>query len=318
MQQKKNRVALPYIALFILIAFAVTSCTGKHQDTIKDSPTSGVINISVDETFEPVISEQIKMYEGSFPGTRIIAHYKPEADCIRDLLWDTATRMAIVTRYLNRTENNYLSDSLGFTPITDKLATDAIAIVINIKSQDTLFTLTGIREQLNGKLKNNKTVVFDGLNATSTVRFAIDSILKGDKFDTTVVKAVKNSQEVLDYVASNENAIGMLGISWIGNPEIKEQVDMLSKVKLAYVKCDYCADTPYVKPTQVGIMSKRYPLVRGLYYILKENFNGLGSGFVNFMRYERGQLIFRRAYLAPAKMGFTVRDVKINEHLKKD
>jgi len=51
-----------------------------------------------------------------------------------------------------------------------------------------------------------------------------------------------------------------------------------------------------------------------LYYILKENYKGLGTGFTSFMKYERGQLIFKRAYLG-AKMGFAVRNVKINEKL---
>jgi len=161
-------------------------------------------------------------------------------------------------------------------------------------------------------------IIFDGLNATSTVRFAIDSILKGKRFDTGVVRAVNNSREVLDYVAANENAIGLVGISWIGNPEDTAQVNMLKKVKMAYVKCDSCVDTPYVKPTQLSIMTRRYPLVRGLFYILKENYSGLGSGFLNFMQYERGQLIFRRAYLGSSKMGFAIRNVKINEKLEKE
>jgi phosphate transport system substrate-binding protein len=55
-----------------------------------------------------------------------------------------------------------------------------------------------------------------------------------------------------------------------------------------------------------------------LYYVLKENYNGLGSGFVNFMKYERGQLIFRRAYLWPGIMDFNIRTVKLNEKLEKD
>jgi phosphate transport system substrate-binding protein len=59
-------------------------------------------------------------------------------------------------------------------------------------------------------------------------------------------------------------------------------------------------------------MAKRYPLVRGLYYILKENYDGLGSGFSNFLIYEKGQLIFKRAYLGPAKMNFSVRNATMN------
>ena len=67
-------------------------------------------------------------------------------------------------------------------------------------------------------------------------------------------------------------------------------------------------------PTQETILNRRYPLVRGLYYAIKENYTGLGSGFVSFLKYERGQLIFRRAYLGPT-MGFVIRNVNLNEKL---
>ncbi|MFT3680301.1 MAG: substrate-binding domain-containing protein [Ferruginibacter sp.] len=310
--------SLHFVVLFLLSAFLIQSCNNDTKTIPTDTATSGTINISVDESFKPVIDEEIKMYEASFPGTKIIAHYKPEAECIKDLLWDTSNRLVIVTRNLKPKEEDYLKDSLGYKPIWDKLVTDAMAVVLNKDNPDSAFTKEELRQILNGKLKNGATVVFDGLNATSNIRYAIDSILKGDQFDSSVVRAVRSNQEVLDYVAANPSAIGMVGISWIGNPEVKEQVKMLEKVKLAYIKCEWCPDSAYVKPTQLGIMSRRYPLVRGLYYILKENYAGLGSGFVSFMRYERGQLIFRRAYLSPAKIGFNVRDVKINEHLQKD
>ena len=306
--------------IIILICFLLCSCNSGDKTGVYDTPTNGTINISVDESFKPVIDEHIKVYESSFPGTRIIAHYKPEADCFRDLLRDSSIRMIIVTRGLNDREEKYFMDSLNYVPAWDDIASDAITIVVNAKSQDTLFTLDRLKKQLSGEMGNaqhsadKQTIVFDGLNATSTVRFAVDSILRGQKFDTSVVKAVKSSREVLDYVASNINAIGFVGISWIGNPEDTSQVKMLKKVKMAYVQCGNCADSPYVKPTQLGILSHRYPLVRGLYYIVKENYLGLGSGFANFLQYERGQLIFRRAYLG-ARMGFAIRNVHIREKL---
>jgi ABC-type phosphate transport system substrate-binding protein len=43
---------------------------------------------------------------------------------------------------------------------------------------------------------------------------------------------------------------------------------------------------------QANIAMGRYPMVRPLYYILEENYDGLGSGFSNFLIYEKGQLIF--------------------------
>jgi phosphate transport system substrate-binding protein len=305
---KKITVAL------LLMAAGIIACTGKKPkgNQVTDTPDSGTINISVDESFRPVIEEAIKVYEGTHRGTRIIAHYKPEADCFKDFYSDTANRMIIVTRGLTRKESRFYTDSLSYTPYSDRVAWDAITIVTNKKNTDTLYTLDDLQQLLQGKKGNAKKVVFDGLNATSTVRFAIDSILKGGRFDTSVVKAVKNSQEVLDYIADNDDAVGLVGISWIGNPEDTAQVNMLKKIKMAYVQCKVCESTPYVKPTQQSINTKRYPLVRGLYYIVKENFSGLGSGFAAFLKYERGQLIFRRAYLGPV-MDFDIRKVEINQ-----
>ena len=312
------KTLLPAIVIFWVL-FALEGCsTKKEASYVTDSPTSGTINISVDESFKPVIDELVKVYEGSYPGTKIDVHYKPEAECIKDMLRDSATRMIIVTRGLTRQEARYFQDTLSYVPISDKVATDAIAIVVNAKSQDSVFSINRLQQQLSGAMGYKQQIIFDGLSATSTVRFAIDSILRGKQFDTGVVRAVKSSREVLDYVAENENAIGIVGNSWIGNPEDTGQLAMLKKVKIAFVKCETCSDTPYVKPSQFSIMSKRYPLVRGLYYVLKENYNGLGSGFVNFMKYERGQLIFRRAYLWPGIIDFNIRIVKLNDKLEKD
>jgi len=318
MQIKMYKNVARAITAVLFLMIAGYGCKPKKQVAIvTDTPVNGTINISVDESFKPVIDEQVKMYEASYPGTKINVHYKPEAECIKDLLNDSATSLIIVTRGLNKKEEKYFEDSLDFVPRYDKVATDAIAVVVNINSTDTIFTLQRLQNQLSGKLKGKQQIVFDGLSATSTVRFAIDSILKGQKFDTNVVRAAKNSKEVLSYVASDVNAIGLVGISWIGNPEDTAQVNMLKKVKLAYVECGICPDSPYVKPSQLSILTHRYPLVRGLYYVLKENYTGLGAGFVDFMQFERGQLIFKRAYLGSAKIGFAIRDIKINKKLVK-
>jgi len=305
------------IGLILSIVIVSVSFSNKKQPVISDTPTSGSIDISVDESFRPVIDEQIKVFEASFAGAKINVHYKPEAECLKDLIKDSATKMIIVTRGLNVKEQRYFQDSMNYIPRYDKIATDAITIVVNVNSTDTVFTLNRLRDQLTGKLGKQQQIVFDGLNATSTIRFALDSILQGKTFDTNVVRAVKNSKEVLNFVASDVNAIGFVGISWIGNPEDTAQVNMLKKIKIAYVQCSTCPDSAYIKPNQLSILTKRYPLVRGLYYILKENYNGLGTGFVDFMQFERGQLIFKRAYLGSSKMGFAIRDVKINEKLVK-
>lgn len=306
-------------AIFILgIIVCLFSCDEEKKiKHFTDTPTKGTIDISVDESFKPVMEEQIAMYEMSFPGTKINAHYKSEADCLKDFFKDSTNRLVIVTRGLTDKEEKYMIDSIGFNPGWQEVATDAVAVIVHKNSKDTFFSLDDLQQRLTGKIKKDQTIVFDGLNRTSTVRFIQDSILKGKAFDTAVVRAVKNSDEVIDYISTHENAIGFVGINRIGNPEDEKQVALLKKVKIGLVQCDLCVDKPYILPTQQSILNRRYPLVRGLHYIIKENFKGLGSGFVAFLKYERGQLIFRRAYLGPI-MNFNVRNVNLNKNLPKD
>jgi len=313
MNSKNLRQAFVISIGFVISLVFISGCNNKAKHNT-DTTNSGTIYVSVDESFKPVMQEQIRVFEQSFPNAHIIASYKTEADCFKDFYYDTLNRMIIVTRGLTAEEDAYYLDTLKYYPHWDNIANDAITVIVNSKSNDTLFTLERLKDQLSGKINRNQKIVFDGLNATSTVRFAMDSILKGQKFDSTVVQAVKSSQEVIDYISKTENAIGFVGISWIGNPEDSAQVEMLKKVKIAYVSCAVCDGQPFVKPMQASISTRRYPLVRGLYYVLKENYNGLGTGFVNFLNQERGQLIFKRAYLG-TRMEFGVRRVKINEKL---
>ena len=306
---KKN--ILLTVAFFATIFFSCNDEDNKKKAT--DSPVNGSIEISVDESFGPVIAEQAAMYEASNPGVKLNLHYKTEAECLKDFFSDSLTRMVIVTRGLTTNEERAMNDNLGFFPRWQQIATDAVAVIVNKNSTDTFFSLNKLQDLLSGKIKTDKNLVFDGLRKTSTVRFIEDSILKGKTFDTSNVSAVKNSDLLIDYVATHPNAIGFVGINRIGNPEDAEQLKKLSKVKIALVQCDLCNDKPYILPTQQSILNRRYPLVRGLHYLLKENYNGLGSGFGTFMRYERGQLIFKRAYLGQI-MDFNVRNVNLNEN----
>jgi phosphate transport system substrate-binding protein len=275
-----------------------------------DTSSSGTIHISVDESFKPVIDSQIQVFEAIYPKAKIIADYKSEAECFKDLIKDS-TRMIIVTRGLTDQEEKFYKDSLSFYLNFEKIAYDAVAVIVNNNAPDSVFSMSAIRGILDGSTGDKQKAVFDGLSETSTIRFAIDSILEGKPFDPKKVFAVDNSADVINYVMNHDNVLGFVGVSWIGNPEDTTELSFLKKVRIASIQCK-CAEKSYVKPYQANILTKRYPLVRGLYYILKENYSGLGGGFANFLQYERGQLIFRRAYLWPAKMNFSIRSATLN------
>jgi len=298
------------IVLGLLLVISSCKSYRKQLDELPDNKYKGTIHVSADESFKPIIDEQVKVYQATYPGTKIIVHYKPEAECLKDLLVDSV-RMIIVTRSYTNDEKDFVIDSLKLAPESMIIARDAITLIIHPQSNDTVFTMEDVRAVLKGRFTKNLIPVFDGVKATSTVRFIIDSVLHGDSL-TPETMAARSSEGVIDYVAKTPDVVGFIGVSWIGNPEDTAQQSFLTKVKMIKIES---TDMPgyYVVPTQANIYIKRYPMVRDLVYILKENYKGLGNGFADFMSGEIGQLIFRRAYLMPAQKNFGIRPVRLKE-----
>jgi phosphate transport system substrate-binding protein len=251
------------------------------------------------------------VFESSFPDAHVLVDYKAEAACLRDLSNDSV-RMVIVTRGLSLAEERYFRDTAKTPAISGLLAYDAVALVVNNHSHDTVMTMDEVRDLLEGNDKVKREAVMDGVSATSTVRYAMDSILKGKALGKNVV-AARSSPQVISYVADHPEAVGFVGLNWIGDQEDSLELAFMKEVKVVAIKCERCTDKPYVYPFQANIVYGKYPMVRGLYYILKENWSGVGNNFVNFLVNERGQLIFKRAYLVPARMNFDVRDVEMQQ-----
>jgi phosphate transport system substrate-binding protein len=219
--------------------------------------------------------------------------------------------MIIATRGLTPGEENYIVDSMRIDPRQRVVARDAIAVIVNPSSPDSMFTMQEIRQVLTGKFTKKLIPVFDGAKATSTVRFIVDSVLQNEALSQDAV-AARSSEEVLDYVARTKDAIGFIGVNWIGNKEDTTQTAFLQKVKIAYIESTI-KPGGYVLPWQVNISARVYPMVRDLVYILKEKHKGLGTGFTDFLSEDKGQLVFKRAYLSPAIRPFIVRKAELRK-----
>jgi phosphate transport system substrate-binding protein len=307
-----SRRVLTGLIILPALLFFLARCTSYEEEKKKwpDTYDHGTIYISADESFKPVIDQQTRVYDSNYPGTKIIVNYKPEAECLKDFAVDSI-RMIIATRGYTDNEDRFLYDSMKVEHSSLVIANDAIAVIVNPNSPDSFFTMQELKEILTGKFKRKLIPVFDGVKATSTVRFIVDSVLHSDSLSPNTV-AARTSEGVIDYVAKTPDAIGFIGVSWVGNPEDSMQLGFLKRVKMASLES---TDRPggYVLPYQANIYMRRYPMVRDLVYILKENHKGLGTGFSDFLRSTPGQLIFKRAYLFPTLINFNVRQARLNE-----
>jgi phosphate transport system substrate-binding protein len=289
-------------------AFAITiaGCAGgSSQGGEKDTPTSGTMRISVDETYQPLIESEIRVFQSLYPKTKIIAEYKPEADCFKDLFNDSS-RMIIVTRDLKEDEKEFFKKE-KIRPQSLQLATDAIALIVNPGNPDSILTMDQVRQIMDGSSDRKWQIVFDHQNS-STVRFIRDSINKGKPLPATTM-AAKSNPEVIDHVSKNKDAIGVIGVNWISDTNDTKTIEFTKMVTTVKLRADN--NTDFVKPYQFYIGMKSYPLTRGMFYILKEPYQGLGAGFATFLGGQEGQLLMGKYKLYPARLNIVFREATL-------
>jgi phosphate transport system substrate-binding protein len=294
------------LILTTLIIFFLAACDSSETKKPTDTTTSGSIDIAVDETYKPVIEQELRVFDSSFPEAHITAHYEPEAACFKDF-FDNKVRLILVTRQLTKQEDT-LCDQKQIAPTTESLAADAIAVITNKAATDSM-DVSEIKGILTGTFAKKYTVVFDN-EGSSTVRFIVDSLLGGQKLGSNVF-AAKSNDSVIAYVAKNPDAIGFVGLSYV-HDTADSTVDgtFINTVNVVAVKND--TTNAFYKPFQAYIALKYYPFTRKLYYINRDNYMGLARGFANFLKQERGQLVFNHAYLFPLKMSVTIREAEVN------
>lgn len=296
----------------------LSACQGKPKDSRTDTYTSGVIAIAADESFRPIVQEEIDVFEGLTPLAGIVPRYVTEVEAVNLLLKDSL-RLAITSRRLTPEEMNSFN-SRKFFPQEIKIAIDGLALITNPNNQDSLITVNELRSILTGETKRWKELypssrlgdirlVFDNKNS-STVRFAADSICKGAPLSSDL-KALKTNREVIDYVARTPNAIGIIGVNWLSDRNDSTGLSFSCEVRLMSVSAAAEA-TPQnsFKPYQAYLYYGDYPLTRSIYALLNDPRSALPWGFASFLASDRGQRIILKSGLVPATQPVRVVNVK--------
>lgn len=303
----------------ILSLAVLTACHRKPKDGLTDTYTSGVIEIAADESFRPIVQEEIDVFEGLFPLAGIVPRYTTEVEAVNLFLKDSI-RLAVTTRPLTKEETNSFH-SRKFFPREIKLATDGLALIVNRHNPDSLISVRDLRSILTGKVQTWKELypasqlgrirlVFDNKNS-GTVRFAVDSICQGHALSAKDVKALRTNPQVIDYVARTPGAIGVVGVNWLGNTGDTTRLSFRDEVRVMAVSAAPVAmPANSYKPYQAYLFYGNYPLTRSIYVLLNDPRNALPWGFASFLASGRGQRIILKSGLVPATQPVQVVDVK--------
>lgn len=315
------RLNRKYLLLSAMFLGLLASCQPKPKDGRTDTFNTGSVYITADESFKPIIQEEIDVFESLTPSATINPIYTTEVEAVSLLLKDSV-RLAIATRTFTPQELQSFQ-SRKFMPRAIKVAVDGLALIVNKQNPDTLISVKDIRRILTGETQRWKDIypnsklddiylVFDNQNS-STVRYAVDSICNGKPLDNKKVYALKTNPEVIDFVAKTPEAIGVVGVNWLTNHSDSTHLSFRDEVRVMSVSAEDEArvDNSY-KPFQAYLYYDDYPLARPIYILLNDPRNGLSWGFSNFLQSDRGQRIILKDGLLPEVLRSYI-SVNVNE-----
>jgi phosphate transport system substrate-binding protein len=183
----------------------------------------------------------------------------------------------------------------GVNPIETIIGYDGIVVAVNPKSPIKKLTIDEIANIFSGKVTNwkevggsdAKIVAFSRESSSGTYDFFKEHVLnKGDSKGSVnfapAVSLLNNSSQIVEQIASNENAIGYFGMGY-ATGDIKE----LSVAK--------DKGSPYLKPTVRKVKSKEYTISRSLQVYTNGEPKGEIKKLVDFMLDNKGQSVLEKA-----------------------
>ena len=317
----KKNLFYSFVGLTLSIGL-LASCTDKPKNGRTDTYSSGAISFASDESFSPIIDEEIQVFESVYPKAKLTPIYTNEIDAINMLLNDSLN-LVITSRSFTKKEIDYLQ-SKNFRPKSIPLAYDGLALIVNNTNTDTCMSVKDVKRILNGEVKSwsdiypgskrgEIVVCFDN-KQSSTVHFCVDSLLNGKPINSPNIMAAKTSKEVIEYVEETPNAIGVIGSNWLNDKRDTTNVTFNKNIRVMSVsRLDKATEYNSYKPYQYYLYDGHYPLVRTVYALLNDPLNGLPWGFAHFLESYKGQLIIKKSGMLPFMAGTQYVDVKVNK-----
>ncbi|WP_299284725.1 substrate-binding domain-containing protein [uncultured Mucilaginibacter sp.] len=277
----------------LLLSIVIASCNNANT---ADQFTSGSYRFVFDESLSPILDQELYVFKSIYPDAKPDVIYQPE-NKILDLMLNNKARFAVMGRTLNPDEVKVLNNR-NLPPQIGKIAEDAIALIVGKNSPDSLMLLSEVKSLFLSNTKTSKNLVFDSPNS-SIINYLMK--LSGtNQLKQKNVYALKNSKEVIKYVATHQDAVGFISYSWLLEPDT-DYASAAQNISVVGVKDDNTKNinNSYVKPSQSALALNQYPLKRTIYIVDCTGKVGLGTGFASFLQSERGQKIILRSGLLP-------------------
>lgn len=306
------------------VLLGMCGCKGKGVQP----PAHGDVDVACDASFANIMDQVIDVFEYSYRNQKrevdVIPFYVSQKAAIDSLLsTDNFINTVVVGRELTKEETTRLRNR-KLNPRTEKIAVDAVALIVNKQNDIPELTMNELRQILSGEVMlwddvypsrlDTIRVVFDQ-NGSSLIDYMRDKVNGGKPFGGKVY-AENSSAEVFETVNRLKGAIGVIGVSWISTDmngveltreELRERseksdVNIMSfnpDVRVLPIRED--DEVEAYKPYQQYIYDGRYPLHRPVYMITTAPTGSWSRAFFTYVTSSQGQKVILMTGVLPAR-----------------
>ena len=297
--------------LLVVVAFISCEKGAKLTKDSKETVVTGTTSILVDETIFPIVEDVVAVFENEYKNAKINLISKSEGEILQ-LVKEDHSKIAVLARNLNSEELQYFSNKKIIPKITE-FAEDAVVFIAHKDNAMETISIDAFVSKLKGTSNQWKQKVVFENPQSSTISF-LKATLEVGQIDTKQVFSMKDSQELIQFIAENKDGVGVVGVNWLLQPPVDLEKSV-QNVKILGVSIPAIKEgNSFVKPNQSNIADHSYPWTRKLYLLNFQGGKGLGMGFASYIAGENGQRIILKSGLSPIK--FPSREINVRGSIK--
>lgn len=269
------------------------SCKKENKEAVtevKEAYDRGTVEMYVESSVYPIVEDINEVFKTYYTNADIKLKMLSQNEILNSVYKDSG-RLAILPKSFTAKELEVFKGRVA--PKVTPIAKDAVLFITQKNATDTLIKYQDVIDVFKGTKKSEKVFVFHDANSTIVTNIMKDANVTALSKNVYYAKTV---EEIVSYIDKNKNAVGVVGINWMLQPDakIKEGVKQLRSM---LVYNDSLKN--YYAPSQSTIADNTYPLIRTINIIDVQGKAGLGTGFASFAASDKGQRIILKAGLMP-------------------
>lgn len=287
---------------FSLLA-ALTSCGITSEYGSDNTPTSGTLRVFYDEGLEPHVQNQARTFESQYKNASIRLVRSSENEAVQALYNDSCEAI-VISRLLNGQEKKAFAQK-QFFPKYSAVSKSGVALIANIGTPVQKLTVADVSQMLQQpfSVKDSSgndvkiTVLFDRKNS-AVLHYMRDSLLHGKELSPDC-SLLNSTLESINYVAQHKNTIAIIDFAWLS--DMDDSLYKANEKLIRFIAIGRSENGPFYYPDQSNFKLEHYPFTRTVYVMRKTGEFTLAKGFESFVAGPKGQLVFLKQGLLPAR-----------------